>query len=201
MIEAGTLPSQRTQVGTLETIARASASRRRAPPALLVVGSVVELRTKLEWFEKLPLFGQRIVITRPRRRRVSGGGRSRDLGGRSARWRRPSKSGRSPIPAPLDRSIDRLAEYEWLVFTSANGVRFFLRRLAGARSRPACPGPSQTRGNRSHDRGGPRRLSPAGRSRAGLLSLRGPGGGPGPRGPRPQDPARPSRSRTNAPQG
>ena len=67
VIESGTLPSQRTQVGTLETIAHIAPRAGVRPPALLVVGSVVELRAKLEWFERLPLFGQRIVITRPRR--------------------------------------------------------------------------------------------------------------------------------------
>ena len=66
VIESGTLASQRTESPTLETIAEAASRTGVHPPALLVVGSVVALRDELMWFERLPLFGQRIVVTRPR---------------------------------------------------------------------------------------------------------------------------------------
>ena len=66
VIESGTLAWQRTEVGTLATIAEVASQRSVQPPALLVVGSVVALRDELDWFERLPLFGQRIVVTRPR---------------------------------------------------------------------------------------------------------------------------------------
>ena len=98
------------------------------PPALLVVGSVVELRAKLEWFERLPLFGQRIVITRPRQDAFRAAAALEALG---AEVLLAPTVEVKPItdPAPLDGAIDRLDDYEWLVFTSANGVRFFVRRL------------------------------------------------------------------------
>ena len=98
-------------------------------PALLVVGDVVGLRDELTWYERLPLFGQRIVVTRPRGEaaraaamlealgaEVLAGADGRDPADRrpGARWTRPSSDSRS---------------YQWLVFTSANGVRFFMRRL------------------------------------------------------------------------
>ena len=128
VIEAGTLPSQRTQVATLATISGAVRSFGFRLPALLVVGPVVGLRDELEWFERLPLFGQRIVITRPREDAVRASVGLEMLGAEVLLA--PTVEVR-PIddPAPLDRSIDHLADYDWLVFTSANGVRFFLRRL------------------------------------------------------------------------
>ncbi len=128
VIEAGTLSSQRTEVATLETIAQVAGRAGVRPPALLVVGPVVSLREDLAWFEQLPLFGQRIVVTRPR-----------DEGARSAAMLEalgaevllaPTVEVR-PITdrEPLDSAIARLADYQWLVFTSANGVRFFVQEL------------------------------------------------------------------------
>ena len=98
------------------------------PPALLVVGSVVALRDELTWFERLPLFGQRIVVTRPRDEGSRAAATLEALGAEVLLA--PTVEVR-PIsdPAPLDAAIDRLASYDWLVFTSANGVRFFLERL------------------------------------------------------------------------
>jgi uroporphyrinogen III methyltransferase/synthase len=128
VIESGTLPSQQTHVGTLETIAQIAASASVRPPALLVVGPVVGLRAKLRWFEHLPLFGQRIVITRPQEEAYRAAAALEFLG--ADVLLAPTVEVR-PItdPTALDGAIDRLADYEWLVFTSANGVRFFLRRL------------------------------------------------------------------------
>jgi uroporphyrinogen III methyltransferase / synthase len=128
VVESGTLPSQRSQVGTLETIAQTTLRARLRPPALLIVGSVVELRANLAWFESLPLFGQRIVVTRPRQDAVRAAAVLENLGAEVLLA--PTVEVRAITePAPLDRAIDRLDDYDWLVFTSANGVRFFLRRL------------------------------------------------------------------------
>ncbi len=129
MIESGTLAVQRTLVGTLATIADVAGEAAVHPPALLVVGSVVGLREQLAWFERLPLFGQRIVVTRPRDEGIRSAVALESLGANVLLA--PTIEVR-PIsdPAPLDAAIDRLGGYEWLVFTSANGVRFFLERLA-----------------------------------------------------------------------
>ena len=127
-VESGSLPSQRVVEGTLASLPGLACARQVRPPALLVVGEVVGRRAELGWFESLPLFGQRIVVTRPR-----------DEGARSA-------SGLEALGAevllaptveirpiddmgPLDAAIDRLSEYDWLVFTSLNGVRSFFDRL------------------------------------------------------------------------
>jgi uroporphyrinogen III methyltransferase / synthase len=128
VIQAGTLPSQVTQVGTLATIALTALGSGTHPPALLVVGSVVERRAELQWFEQLPLFGQRIVVTRPHDEAVRSAPALESLG---AEVLLAPTVDIKPItdPSPLDAAIDRLPSYDWLVFTSANGVRFFMRRL------------------------------------------------------------------------
>ena len=102
--------------------------RALAPLLSWLSGSVVDLREELHWFERLPLFGQRIVITRPRE---EAGRAAAVLEALGAEVLVAPTVEVAPItdPAPLDAAIDRLDEYEWLVFTSANGVRFFLRRL------------------------------------------------------------------------
>ncbi len=98
------------------------------PPATFVIGEVVRLRDKLDWFEKLPLFGRRIVVTRAREQAAALTEKLRELG-----------AGVIETPvieirelgdySELDGAISRLESYDWLVFTSVNGVRFFLKRL------------------------------------------------------------------------
>jgi uroporphyrinogen III methyltransferase/synthase len=128
VIEAGTLASQRTQVGTLATIAQTALSAGTRPPAVLVVGSVVNLREELNWFEHLPLFGQRIVITRPREEACRAAAALEGLGAEVLLAPTVEVS-RIDDPAPLDAALERLPDYDWLVFTSGNGVRFFVQRL------------------------------------------------------------------------
>jgi uroporphyrinogen III methyltransferase / synthase len=128
VVEWGTIAFQRTQVATLATIAEAARKASVHPPALLIVGSVVALREKLTWFESLPLFGQRIMVTRPR---DEGNRVAAELESLGAEVLLAPTIEVRPIsdPAPLDAAIDRLANFNWLVFTSANGVRFFMARL------------------------------------------------------------------------
>jgi uroporphyrinogen III methyltransferase/synthase len=128
VIESGTLSSQRVVEGSLETIADAARSQGVHPPALLVLGPVVERRGTLSWYESLSLFGQRMVVTRP----AGEGGRAASLlEAMGAEVLLAPTVIIRPIsdPRPLDSAIARLASYDWLVFTSGNGVRFFLERL------------------------------------------------------------------------
>jgi len=124
----GTRPDQDVLTGTLETLPRLIHERALKPPATIVVGDVVELRGKLSWFEKLPLFGQRIVVTRAAEQAGQMATALRHLGADvielPAIEIQPAKD-----YAPLDRAIGNLREYDWLIFTSVNGVRFFLDRL------------------------------------------------------------------------
>ena len=124
----GTRLDQETVTGTLATIADQIAEADMKPPATVIIGEVVALHEKLNWFEKLPLFGQRIVVTRAAGQAAEFSERLRALGADAVEL--PAISIEPPEdPAPLDRAIEQLASYDWLIFTSVNGVRFFLDRL------------------------------------------------------------------------
>ncbi len=128
LVRWATLPEQETVVGTLENIvSRARASRLR-PPALLIAGRVALLRRDLDWFGRLPLRGRSIVVTRPREQARALVEVLREQGARvilaPAIELRPPRS-----MAPLDRALRRIASYDSIVFTSANGVTRFFARL------------------------------------------------------------------------
>ena len=124
----GTRPDQETVTGTLATIADRIEEADLKPPATVIIGEVVALREKIGWFEKLPLFGRKIVVTRAADQAAELSDRLRALGADTIEL--PVIALDPPVdPAPLDHAIDHLADYDWLIFTSANGVRFFLDRL------------------------------------------------------------------------
>jgi uroporphyrinogen III methyltransferase/synthase len=124
----GTRPDQQTVTGTLRTIADEIESAHLKPPATVIIGEVVGLHLKLTWFEKLPLFGQRIMVTRAQDQAADFSARLRSLGADAVEL--PVISIQPPEdPGPLDRAIGHLALYDWLIFTSVNGVRFFIDRL------------------------------------------------------------------------
>lgn len=128
VVESGTLPTQRVIVGSLSNIVERAKANNARPPALLIVGDVVEQRDALAWFESRPLFGQRIVITRPRDEALSAAAPLEELGAEvlispTVEIHPPDDFG------PLDDALTRIAEYDWIVFTSANGVRGFMNRL------------------------------------------------------------------------
>ena len=121
-----TRADQQTIVGTLSRLPALLAGMK--PPATIIVGEVVRLRDKLDWFERLPLFGKRIVVTRASEQAGALASRLSALGAGVVEL--PTIEIRPPAdPAPLDRAIAQLDTYDWLIFTSANGVRFFLDRL------------------------------------------------------------------------
>ncbi len=124
-----TRPDQETVVGTLATLAGQIDERRMKPPATIVVGEVVRLRQKLDWYERLPLFGNRIVVTRAREQADGLSSKLAVLGAETVEFPAIEIRGAAD-PAPLDNAIARLDSYHWLIFTSANGVRFFTARLA-----------------------------------------------------------------------
>ena len=128
MVEAGTLPRQKTVAATLATLPDRALAEGVGFPALLVVGEVVARRDRLGWFESLPLLGQRIVVTRPVE---AGDDSARALENLGAEVLLAPTIEILPItdPGPLDAALDRLDQFDWLVFTSANGVRHFLDRL------------------------------------------------------------------------
>ena len=123
-----TRPDQETLTGTLATLPGLIAVCGMKPPATIIVGEVVRLRDKLNWYERLPLFGKRIVVTRAKGQADALSARLSALG--AAAIELPTIEIRSAADyGPLDRAIANLSSYDWLIFTSANGVRFFLDRL------------------------------------------------------------------------
>ena len=128
----GTRPDQETVMATLATIADRIEQADLKPPATVIIGEVVALREKIDWFEKLPLFGRKIVVTRAADQAAELSDRLRELGADAVEL--PVIALEPPAdPAPLDRAIENLRDYDWLIFTSANGVRFFLERLDHSR--------------------------------------------------------------------
>jgi len=129
VVRWGTLPEQRTVTGTLADIAEKVEKAKLKPPAITVVGDVVNLRERgLGWYETRPLFGRRVVVTRAR---AQAGGLSAELEGLGAEVREfPTIEVKPPEDfEPLDGAIRTLDSFDWLVFTSVNGVEAFLERL------------------------------------------------------------------------
>jgi uroporphyrinogen III methyltransferase / synthase len=128
IIRWGTKGDQQTVTGTLATVVERARSAGLKPPALTVIGDVVRLREKLQWFEHLPLFGQRILITRPKDQAGELVQPLRSLGAETLEL--PAIAIEEPEDwTPVDKAIRNLRRYHWIVFTSANGVRRFLGRM------------------------------------------------------------------------
>jgi uroporphyrinogen III methyltransferase/synthase len=119
---------QQSVAGTVENLAARIREAGLKPPATIVVGEVVSLREELNWFEKLPLFQTRIVVTR-----------AREQAGELCEMLREHGAHVIELPTieirpaddfgPLDSAIAELECYDWVLFTSVNGVRFFVERL------------------------------------------------------------------------
>ncbi len=124
---------QQTLAGTLASLPRLIEEHGMKPPATIIVGEVVRLREKLNWYERLPLFGRRVVVTRPRGQAEELSSRLSTLGADVVEL--PAIEIRPASDyGPLDRALACLGSYDWLIFTSANGVRYFLERLDASRS-------------------------------------------------------------------
>ena len=142
-IEWGTQPGQRTVVATLDSLADVMKAEGIRAPVITVIGWTVVLRDEIAWFDQRPLFGKRIVVTRA----------EEGLGGRGlgARLRQlgadvieaPTTRIERMDAAPMLEALERIEDFQWVCFTSANGVRFFwdalrasgrdARALAGVR--------------------------------------------------------------------
>ena len=130
-IRWGTKADQQTIVGTLADIVDKTDAAQLEPPTVIVVGEVVRLRGQLNWFERKPLFGKRIVLTRAQEQ-------AKEFSQLLAAF------GAEPVEVPtiqivppaswhaIDEAITRLGTYQWLIFTSVNGVGPFMDRLHAA---------------------------------------------------------------------
>ena len=125
VIRWGTRPDQRTIVGTLKEIGGIIQEKEIKPPATMVVGDVVKLRESLKWYEKKLMFGHRILATREH---LEGFEPLEELGAEIIEF--PTIEIVPPESYDeLDKSIEKLETYDWLIFTSRNGVKFFFKRF------------------------------------------------------------------------
>ncbi|MEI8380140.1 MAG: uroporphyrinogen-III C-methyltransferase [Planctomycetota bacterium] len=144
-----TQPLQQTVTGTLREIPQLAKAAGLHPPSLVIVGDCVQVRDRAHWFEDRPLFGKVIGITRPEDQADDAAHRAFELGAL------PVLLPMIEIAPPddwsdVDAILDRLNEFDWIVWTSANGVRGLLDRLwqTGGdirrlnQARLACIGPA-----------------------------------------------------------
>lgn len=130
LVRWGTCPRQETLVSDLAHVAQAAEQAEFGAPAIIVVGRVVALRERVGWYEGLPLFGKRVIVTRARSQADALSVRLKELGASVEEF--PTIELAPPDDcAPLDSAIDALGTYDWLVFASANGVERFFQRLRG----------------------------------------------------------------------
>ena len=125
VVRWGTRADQTTLVGTLNTINDLVKENEIKPPAVMIVGDVVKLRDTLKWYENKPLFGQRVLVTREH---TVGFEPLEELGAEVLEFHTIE------IAPPddwteLDRGIENIDTYDWLILTSVNGVKFFFQRL------------------------------------------------------------------------
>ena len=128
VVSHATRPSQRTVTGSLGEISTLATAAGFHAPSLVIIGDCVQRREQVRWFEDRPLFGQVIGITRPEEQADEAASRAVELGAA------PVLLPTIEIVCPekwdeVDAAIARLHEFDWIVFTSVNGVQGLLNRL------------------------------------------------------------------------
>ena len=124
MVRWGTTGRQQTISGTLDTIADVVAETGFKAPAVTIIGGVSRLRDSLNWFEKRPLFGQRVVVTRTRKQASKLTVALKDYGAEVMEI--PTIKIVPPTDnEPIVESITGIGSYDWIIFTSPNGVTHF----------------------------------------------------------------------------
>lgn len=128
LIQWGTRTDQRVVTGTLNDIAAKANEAKLRPPVIIVVGEVVRLRQKLNWYESKPLFGKRVVVTRSRDQASVFAEMLIDRGATTIEF--PTIDVVPPASwAELDDALGAIETYQWIIFTSANAIKYFMERL------------------------------------------------------------------------
>lgn len=128
VIRWGTHPHQRTVTGTLANIVEVVRKAGITAPAMTVVGKVVTLRASLNWFESRPLFGQTVLVTRTRQQASELSTQLLELGANVVEA--PTIELAAPADwSEVDACLENLGGFNWVIFTSANGVRAAWQRI------------------------------------------------------------------------
>jgi uroporphyrinogen III methyltransferase/synthase len=151
LIRWASRPAQRTRVTRLADAAAVAAAEGYSAPLSVIIGEVVRLRARIGWYEKLPLYGVNVAITRSAGQRGPLADGVRALGGEIIPV--PTIAFEAADPEPVRRACQALGTYDWVIFTSANGVDYFLDALYGnggdprrfGEARLACIGPATAR--------------------------------------------------------
>lgn len=122
-------PAQRVIEGTVGTLAESLEAERIRPPVTIVIGEVVRLRRTMAWFERRPLFGRRVLVTRTRAQAGRFGGLLAERGAEVIECPVIEVRPRPEGAAALEEAFARLGDFGWILFTSTNGVDVFFDRL------------------------------------------------------------------------
>lgn len=128
VIYKGTTSDHKVLKGTLSTISNLVKENGFANPAIIVVGEVVNLSDTLQWFENKPLFGKKILVTRTRQQASSLSEKIEELGGEAIEF--PTiKIEKPETYDEMDKAFGQIEKYDWIIFTSVNGVEAFFDRM------------------------------------------------------------------------
>lgn len=128
VIRWASTPEHHTVTGTLATIVDVVQQAGIKPPALIIVGEVVKLRETMNWFEKRPLLGKRIMVTRTREQASDLVMQLEELGADCVEFATIALEPPDSWEA-LDQATDDMTRFDWLLFTSINAIQFFFQRL------------------------------------------------------------------------
>jgi uroporphyrinogen III methyltransferase/synthase len=123
------LPEQETLFTSLGEVGEIVRRHRLRPPAVIIVGDVARARDTANWFTRRPLFGRTVLVTRPEQQSQDLVHRLRSVGA-NVLCQPVIEIGPPPDWSDVDAVIQRIAEFDWLVFSSVNGVRYFFDRLS-----------------------------------------------------------------------
>jgi len=128
LIRWGTRPEQQVVSGTLENIVEEVKKAKLTSPAIIIVGKVVTLRDTLSWFEQKPLFGKRVLVTRAREQASALSAKLEELGAEA--WEYPTINIKTPDDCSgLNHAVMHAGKYDWIIFTSVNGVYSFFNQM------------------------------------------------------------------------
>ncbi|MFH2137980.1 MAG: uroporphyrinogen-III C-methyltransferase [Candidatus Omnitrophota bacterium] len=120
VVQQGSLPAQRSVVGTLANIAEKVEKNKLTNPAVIIIGKVVDLKSKIDWYEGKPLFGKKILVTRPHKQAMGFTRKLQDEGAQTIEYPLIEIAAEKKISGQL--LMQKIKQADWTVFTSRNAV-------------------------------------------------------------------------------